>query len=63
MKLKMDKETASYFDKHGFLNSKDLEKVFVQSCKDQQRLSRQAARLRWWDKLVALLRTLTFRKT
>ncbi len=59
MKLEMGAETARYFDKHGFVNSKDLEQAFARSCQDQRQLRRRATGLRRWGRLPLLPQILT----
>ncbi len=46
MTLTLSKEQKQYLDKNGVMNSKTLQAVFKKSVKDQQKITKQAEKIR-----------------
>lgn len=46
MTLSLTKEQTEYLDKNGPLNARTLKSVFKKSVKDQEKLRKQAAKIR-----------------
>ena len=56
MKLIMTKEQEELLNRRGFLKSDELKRAFELSCKDQEKLRRQAERYRSWRRRSIKLR-------